>query len=141
MKKLDVYLANLWYLNVKLHNLHWNVFGPAFKATHEYLEHLYDMTFEKLDEVAELQLQIGMTPPASVKRYAELATIKELEDMPVELLESIKIAKGDFELMDKLAREVREEADEKDLFLVANLMEDDIADYAKEIWFMESMLK
>ena len=47
MKNLDRYLSNLMIGNIKLHNLHWNVTGLTFKAVHEYLETLYDDSFEK----------------------------------------------------------------------------------------------
>jgi len=36
--------------NIKLHNLHWNVTGLTFKAVREYLETLYEDSFEKYDE-------------------------------------------------------------------------------------------
>ena len=59
MKNLDCYLSNLIIGNIKLHNLHWNVTGLTFKAVREYLETLYEDSFEKYDEVAELQKQFG----------------------------------------------------------------------------------
>ena len=40
-----VYLANLAVWNAKLHNLHWNVVGPAFVQVHEFTESLYDEVF------------------------------------------------------------------------------------------------
>ncbi len=141
MKKFDIYLANLWALNVKLHNLHWFVEGPTFKATHEYLEHLYDLVFERLDETAEVQRQLGEMPKASMKEYLELTTVKEREDKMLKNLDAIKIAYEDFKALSDLALEIREEADKEDNFLVANLMEDDYTLYKKELWFMEMMLK
>lgn len=141
MKKFDTYLANLWVLNVKLHNLHWFVEGPAFKPTHEYLEHLYDLTFERLDETAEVQRQQGKLPKASMKEYLELTTIKEREDKMISNMDAVQIAYDDFKAMAELTKEIREEADKDDNFLVANLMEDDYALYMKELWFMEMMLK
>ena len=38
MLETNRYLANIGVMYVKLHNLHWNVVGPQFKAIHEYLE-------------------------------------------------------------------------------------------------------
>lgn len=140
MKKLDLYLANIAVANIKLHNLHWNVKGFAFKQVHEYLETLYDVFFEKFDEVAELQKQLGKYPLASMKDYLEISTIQELESKDYSLQEAIEITKDLLVDMRSLALEIREEADEKDQFQVANLMEDDITGYDKEIWFVESML-
>lgn len=140
MKKLDIYLANLVVGNIKLHNLHWNMKGFAFKQVHEYLESLYDEVFEKMDEVAELQKMKGEFPKASVKQSLELASVKELEDKSWDVKEAVTIALEYVKEMKKLALEIRSEADEKDNFALANMMEDHIAGYSKEIWFMESML-
>lgn len=140
MKKLDVYLSNLLVGNVKLHNLHWNVVGSQFKSVHEYLEVLYDDFFEKYDEVAEYQKQIGKYPVASVKDYLELTTVEELESKDASVKDSINHAKELLERQKELALEIIEEADEED-FVLSNMMEDHITGYNKEIWFMESMLK
>ncbi len=37
-EKLNKYLADTAVMYIKLHNLHWNVYGLQFKAVHEYLE-------------------------------------------------------------------------------------------------------
>lgn len=140
MKKVDVYLANLMVGNVKLHNLHWNVVGTQFKAVHEYLEEIYDDFFEKFDEVAEYQKQIGDYPKASVKEYLEISTVEELESKDYSVKESIEITLELLSKMKELALEILEENDE-DNFVLSNMMEDHITGYNKEIWFMESMLK
>lgn len=139
MKKLDVYLANLLVGNVKLHNLHWNVRGFAFKSIHEYLEELYDDFFEKMDEVAEYSKMHGEFPVASVKDYLDLTSVDEIESKDYSQEESIKIALELIKAQKKLALEIREEAEED--FSLANMMEDHIEGYTKAIWFMESMLK
>ncbi len=138
MKKLNVYLANLEVGNILLHNLHWNVEGFTFKAVHEYLESLYDEFFEMLDEVAEYQRKNGEFPPASLKEYLELTDIKERETKIVEAKEAVKIALDLISHMDELAKEIR---DETDCFILSNMMEDHMTQYAKEKWFMGSMLK
>lgn len=140
MKKVDIYLSNLLVGNVKLHNLHWNVVGSQFKSVHEYLEVLYDDFFEKYDEVAEYQKQIGKYPVASVKDYLELTTVEELESKDATIKESIEYAKELLVRQKKLALEIIEETNDED-FVLANMMEDHITGYNKEIWFMESMLK
>lgn len=140
MKKLDIYLANIAAGNVLLHNLHWNVRGINFKEVHEYLEDLYDEGFEYYDGVAELQKMIGIDPKASLKDYVELTTVEELPSKDIDEKDAIKEALKLYKQMKELALEVRDEADD-DQFLIANLMEDHVEHYVKEIWFMESMLK
>lgn len=139
MSKLDVYLANLMVGNIKLHNLHWNVEGFTFKAVHEYLEEIYDDFFEKFDDVAEYQKQVGVFPKAKVSDYLELTSIEEIESKSIANKEAIEIALDIIKIQKELALEIREEAGEE--FVLANMMEDHIEGYNKEIWFMESMLK
>ena len=140
-KKLDIYVANLAVNYIKLHNLHWNVVGKAFKQVHEYLEELYDETTESLDAVAEHQKMDGEFPKASLEDYLEIATIKELESKEYSIEDALKIALEDQKLLRKLATEIRSEADEKGEFTLVALMEDEVAAQNKRIWFIESTLK
>ena len=137
---LNTYIANIGVGYIKLHNLHWNVVGSQFKAVHEYLESLYDSFADVLDEAAEILKMCGEQPVASLKGYLELATISELPDGSVEQKKALQITLADLELLRDQAAAVRALADKDDVFGVANLMEDHIANYAKQIWFLRSML-
>lgn len=142
MTKLNTYLANLAVLNIKIHNLHWNIVGPQFVSVHEYLESEYDKAGERLDEVAELIRISGEFPVANLKEYLEISTIKEIEtSKEVSIKEALEIVLSDIKLQKELALEIRKEADEADNFPVANVMENHIEDYNKQIWFVESSLK
>ena len=140
-KKLDIYLANLAVNYIKLHNLHWNVIGKAFKQAHEYLEGIYDETTESLDAVAEYQKMTGVFPNASLKDYLEIATISELESKDYSIEEALRVAVEDQKLLRSLATEIRNEADEKNEFGLIAMMEGEVAAQTKRIWFIESMLK
>lgn len=142
MTKLNTYLVNLAVLNIKIHNLHWNIVGPQFVSVHEYLESEYDKAGERLDEVAELIRMSGEFPVANLKEYLEISTIKEIEtSKEVSIKEALEIVLSDIKLQKELALEIRKEADEADNFPVANVMENHIEDYNKQIWFVESSLK
>ena len=142
MTKLNTYLANLAVLNIKIHNLHWNIVGPQFVSVHEYLESEYDKAGERLDEVAELIRISGEFPVANLKEYLEISTIKEIEtSKEISIKEALEIVLSDIKLQKELALEIRKEADEADNFPVANAMENHIEDYNKQIWFVESSLK
>jgi starvation-inducible DNA-binding protein len=138
---MNQYVADLAVLNVKFHNLHWNVVGPRFKPTHEYLEALYDDFFEKYDEVAERIKMLGAYPVASLKGYLELTSIKELSDEEVTDTASLEIAKASLLALKDLALRIRDEADQNDDFVTVAMTEDHIAGFDKEIWFIESTLK
>lgn len=139
--KLDIYLANLAVNYIKLHNLHWNIVGKAFKQAHEYLEALYDGTTESLDAVAEYQKMTGAFPNAALADYLKLATIKELESKQYSIEDAFKIVLDDQKLLRTLATEIRNEADEKNEFGLVALMEGEVAGQTKTIWFIESTLK
>ena len=140
-KKLDIYLANLAVNYIKLHNLHWNVVGRAFKQVHEYLEELYDATTESLDAIAEYQKMVGEYPKASLKQYLDLATIKEIKSTDYSIEDSLKYALEDQKILRDLATEIRNDADENGEFSLVALMEGEVEAQNKAIWFLESMLK
>ncbi len=139
--KLDVYLSNIFVLNQKLHNLHWNVEGLQFKPIHEYLEEIYDGQFEKLDEVAEYYRMNGERPKALISDYLKTATIKEVDaDRGYPVQETLELLLADLQLMHDLAIEIREAADKEDNFKLVNIMEAHAEEYTKQIWFVKSML-
>ena len=139
-KALNAYIANIGVGYIKLHNLHWNVVGSQFKAVHEYLESLYDSFADVLDESAEILKMCGEQPVASLKGYLSLATIKELPDKKIDQKKALQLTLADLELLRDQAASVRAIADKGAVFGIANLMEDHIANYAKQIWFLRSML-
>ena len=141
LQNLNKYLANLGVLYVKLHNLHWNVVGINFKAIHEYFENLYDGISASLDSVAEIIKMHEGTPLASLKTYLELSTIEELPSVEVDNKTSLKIVLEDFIKMKSLVEEIRKEADEEDLYDIVTLVESELEQYNKSIWFIKSMLK
>lgn len=139
---LDIYLANLAVGNIKFHNLHWNLTGFSFVRVHEYFEEIYDSLFEKFDEIAEIQKMQGIYPKASMKEYLEISTVEEIErSEDIEQKKAVEIALEYFKVQNELAKKIRNQANQEDNFPVANSMEDHIADYSKQIWFIESSLK
>ncbi len=93
-----------------------------------------------MDEVAELLAQNGETPAASYKEFLELATIDDVPAKAWAIKDAIQTALDDMAALKKQALEIRDACEDED-FAVANTMEDQVAAYNKEIWFMKSMLK
>jgi starvation-inducible DNA-binding protein len=138
--KLNKYLADNAVMYIKLHNLHWNVYGLQFKAVHEYLEALYDDTTEKMDEIAELLRMKGEYPAASLEEYLKLSSIKELPSEKIANKAALEIVLEDLKALDAEAKDVRATADEDDIFDVVMMMEEYCAFYQKTIWFISQML-
>lgn len=139
-EKLNTYLADTAVMYIKLHNLHWNVYGLQFKAVHEYLEAIYDVFTENMDAVAELIRMHDLYPAASMAEYLKLSDVKELASEKIGNKEALAVALEELTAMDKKAKEIRAVADEEDAFDVVAMMEEHCAYYQKTIWFITSML-
>lgn len=141
LKNLNAYVSNLAVLITKTHNLHWNVVGLQFTTLHNYTEELYDYYFGKYDDVAEIVKMKGHYPLAKLSDYLANATVKELDSKDYSTKEVMELIKADMELMLADAKKIREIANEEDDFAVANEMEDQIAYFTKQLWFISSIMK
>lgn len=139
--KLNKYLADVAVSYIKMHNLHWNIVGSQFKAVHEYLETIYDSYADVLDEVAEALRMNDELPLASLKDYLEVTSIKELESKEISIVDALNITIEDIKFLKDEAFEIRNDADEQDLFSIVDIMEDNIANYEKTLWFLKSTVR
>ena len=140
-KRLNPYLSDLVVLYLKLHDLHWNVKGKMFVEIHKYTEARYDDVAEKFDEVAEKIIMQGEAPVTGMKNYLEMASIKELNKGVYTEDEVLKEVLADTEHLKAEAVVLRKSFDEEDNFSVVAMLEDHVAGYEKEIWFLQSMMK
>ncbi len=144
MKHLDLlqrYLSNLAVLNVKFHNIHWNVVGNQFMQIHNFTEEVYNKFFEDLDEVAELLKMKNATPLSTMAEYLDNATVEEIKAKDFSIKESLEVVKNDMVSMKELALEIRNMADEENDFETVAVFEGYVAYFSKNIWFLNSMLK
>lgn len=137
--KLNQYLSNLAIINVKLHNLHWNVKGMEFMAIHNFTEELYNAYFLQYDDVAELIKIQGQKPLATVADYLENATIKESKESKFTPIEVVKTLIGDLSILKDQAHEIRKIANEEDDFETVAMFEEHISLLDKNLWFLNSM--
>jgi len=138
---LQKYLSNLAVLNIKLHNIHWNVVGSQFLEVHKFTEEIYDKLFADLDEVAELLKMKGVMPLSTMAEYLENSSIEEVKAKDFSVKESLEVVKKDLEAMKELAVSIRNAADEEGDFETVAVFEDYVAFYSKNIWFVNSMLR
>ena len=141
IKQTNNYLANIGVMYIKLHNLHWNVVGPSFKQVHEYLETLYDYFATILDEVAEFIKMDEAYPLASLSEFNECATIPDIDSVDYKVEEALAILLDDIKTLKAQASVVRTFTDKVDKFQLGNMIEDQICEYDKMIWFITSMKK
>ena len=127
LQAVNQYIANLAIWNIKLHNFHFNVVGSQFVPAHKYLEEVYDVAFDYYDAVAEHVKMQGEEPVVHVAKYLEIEQV-------------YKLLEEDFKLLNKEARAIRESADEEGNFGLVAIMEDHIAYYEKQLWFLRATL-
>lgn len=70
--------AHAYYL--QLHQIHWLVQGPRFKAMHEMTEGYYERMSALYDDAAERLLQKGAMPLLSIETLQQTATIPALKE-------------------------------------------------------------
>ncbi len=140
-KELNNYLANLGLLDIKLHNLHWNVEGKEFFSVHAKLEEFYDYIGDDLDDVAERVLTLGFRPLASLKDFLANATLSELESTAIAPMESLKIVTADFTVMLEQTRKVLSLAEDAGDQGTVDLMAGYVGRYEKTLWMLHSTLK
>lgn len=141
LENLQRYLSNLAVLNIKLHNLHWNVVGRQFMEVHNFTEDLYNKFFSDLDELAELLKMKGEMPLSTMADYLKNANIEELATRDFRPEEALNIILNDLKAMKILAGEIRQIADSENDFETLAMFEDFIGDFSKNIWFLTSILK
>lgn len=136
---LQKLLANLQLFYSNLRGFHWNVKGVEFFGLHAKLESFYDVTAEKVDEVAERILMLGGVPAHNYTDYLKTSTIKETgvvsnaKEIVNNVLDSLKV-------LISLERGILESASEgKDEGTVA-LMSDFISEQEKNVWMLTAFL-
>ena len=73
-------------------------------------------------------------------KYLEIASLKEEPGNKFSVEQVYNFLVGDFELLNKEARAIREAADEEGNFGLVAIMEDHIAYYEKQLWFLRATL-
>lgn len=139
-EKMNLYLANQEVSYIKLHNLHWYVKGRGFFTLHVKLEELYDQTAAIIDEVAERLLALGQSPIANMKKALSIATIRELEDVPVSSDQTVQSLISDVEYWINDTKEIADLADEAGDGVTADQFNGYLGAYQKLMWMLKSFL-
>lgn len=140
LKEFNQYLSNLAVMNIKLHNLHWNVKGLQFVPAHEFTEMVYNQLFEYYDAVAEHIKMNKQIPLSRMNDYLSNATIQEIEPKNFEVSEALQITLDDLVTLRNEASSLRNASDAEGWFSAVALFEGQIEFYNKQIWFLQSML-
>ncbi|MCZ2222245.1 MAG: DNA starvation/stationary phase protection protein [Chitinophagales bacterium] len=138
--KLNELLADymLFYQNTR--GLHWNIKGDKFFELHIKFEELYTNLFQKIDEVAERVLTLGVTPLHTFEDYIKTSTIKSGKNIS-KAKEAVQLVLDSFQtLLIKQRSLLSMSADANDEGTNA-LMSDYIREQEKLVWMYSSYLK
>jgi starvation-inducible DNA-binding protein len=141
VNKMNIFLANQMLFYVKLHNMHWYLHGKGFFVMHPKLEEFYEHTSEVLDNVAERILMLGFNPIASVKKAQTIGTIKELDDVGIEMNDMLKVTLADYEKLAKEANDIILMGQEKNDDVTVDMYTSILSSYHKTIWMIKTALK
>jgi len=134
--KLNQLLANVTVEYHKLQNQHWYVSGSDFFQAHAQLEELYDSLLPVIDDVAELILQLGGSPIASLREVLDLATISEREDAPLKSVDAFRNVREDLSAILEQVIAIKAQADEESNYLVSAKADEYIASLSKTLWML-----
>ncbi len=137
---LKTLVADLYHVQLKTQNVHWNVTGPQFQSIHLMTETQYTEAFNSVDEVAELIRTLGERAPGSFSEYAELTSIDDnqmfgfkAEDMLKELINSNKALLLTTEKAFEMAQKAEHEPS-------VGLLSAELSRLEKNIWMLNSSL-
>ncbi|MDL2211248.1 DNA starvation/stationary phase protection protein, partial [Erysipelotrichaceae bacterium OttesenSCG-928-M19] len=133
---LQSLLADLMKINVNIHSLHWNIQDESFMEYHELTEELYEDLFEKYDDVAEYLKMNDVFPIISLAEYDKLSEVEYYELKKFNKAEVIDKMIAAYEYLIGKFSAIREDANNRDEFLLANKMEDYIGEYSKNLWML-----
>lgn len=137
---LNVHLANLNLLYIKLHNFHWNVVGVDFFDFHDKTQELYEAIAEKFDGVAERIRMLGEFPLASTQEYVRVATLKEAPSQAYTTPTIAVSIVSDFAETARYLREVEKIVQETNDDVTMGMIGDCLAFLEKNVWFFSAYL-
>ncbi len=138
-EKLNLLLSDLVVEYHKLQNFHWYAKGRNFFAVHEKLEQYFREISNNIDDVAETMLMLELKPAASLKEFLEKTQIKEAEDGYIKGHDIFNHVLSDFEYFKQLVNIIKKQADDEMIYQVSALMDDLIAQFAKNIWMVKQV--
>lgn len=132
-------LADSYTLYLQTHNFHWNVTGSQFRELHLMFEEHYNELALAVDEIAERIRTLGVVAPGTYKAFAELSSIKEVEDIP-DAKEMLKILNEPHETVVRTCREALKAAQNADDESSAAVISDRMRVHEKTAWMLRALL-
>ncbi|BBN59766.1 Dps family protein [Hydrogenovibrio marinus] len=126
--------AHTYYL--QLHQIHWLVQGPRFKAMHEMTEGYYERMSEMYDDAAERLLQKGAMPLLSIDELKVASTLAPLSDKVFDEKAVLAYVEKMLKHLIDSYRTLAETADDEGDRTTAALADDQLEVLEKEEWML-----
>jgi starvation-inducible DNA-binding protein len=133
-------LADSYTLYLMTHNFHWNVKGPMFNSLHQMFMTQYTEQWTALDQIAERIRALGYPAPGTYAQFAQLATIKEVDGVPV-ALDMVRHLVAAQEATARTARKLLPVVNECDDQPTADLLTQRLDVHEKTAWMLRSLLE
>jgi len=133
-------LADSYTLYLMTHNFHWNVKGPMFNSLHQMFMTQYSEQWTALDQIAERIRALGYPAPGTYAQFSKLATIKEVEGVPI-ALDMVRHLVAAQEATARTARKLLPVVDEADDQPTADLLTQRLDVHEKTAWMLRSLLE
>lgn len=132
-------LASFQVYYTNLRGYHWHVKGPQFFQLHSAFETMYDKAAEKVDELAERLLQLGVQPENRFSVLIGQSKIKEttLLTEPKAIIAEIV---DNYRVLIALERAALELADEAGDEVTVALLGDFLREQEKDAWMLSAYL-
>lgn len=137
---LNVYLANLHVVSIKLRNFHWNVVGVDFFDFHEKLGELYEAVSMEIDEMAERIRMLGFWPLAAMREFIRFATLHEAPSVPYTTPIIAQAIVNDFAETARYLHEIDQFVKETTDEFTINLVAQALGFLEKNVWFFSAYL-
>lgn len=131
-------LADSYTLYLQTHNFHWNVTGPRFRDLHLMFEEHYTELALAVDDIAERIRSIGFAAPGTYRAFAELSSIKEVEEIPT-AEEMVEILTNSHQQVVKTCRSALSTAQKADDESSAALISDRMRIHEKTAWMLRAL--
>lgn len=139
IRGLERLLADGYTIYLKTHSFHWNVTGPMFATLHGLFEQQYQELWTAVDEIAERIRTLGAQAPGTYRRFAELTSLKEREDVP-DAMEMVRELAADHERVAATASAVARAAEEAGDEGTHDLAVGRLRTHEKDAWMLRSHL-
>jgi starvation-inducible DNA-binding protein len=134
--ELNILLADMFGLYLKIKNFHWHVSGPHFRDYHLLLDEQGDQIFATTDAIAERVRKIGATTLRSIGHVSRLQRIQDNDADFVTPMDMLAELRDDNRQLTGRMREIHDLCDEAGDVATASLLEVWIDEAERRTWFL-----